>query len=88
LKSGKITVYSTVTNYVSKPPVNGTYFDNSFTALQIKQVEVEKKDSSYVYNSILSCDQTFQPDASGLEAFIVPKSSVKVTPPPGNQTLG
>lgn len=88
LESGEITLYAAVANYVSNPPVNGVLYDNTLTAFWIKQVQVERTPEGYVYNNILSPDETFQTDVSGLEAFVVPKSTVKESLPLGNQTLG
>jgi hypothetical protein len=87
LESGEITLYIAVANYVSNPPVNGVLFDNSLTAFQIKHIQLERTPDGYIYNNILSPNETFQTDVDGLEAFIVPKSNVRSLPP-GNQTLG
>ena len=88
LESGEITLYTSVANYVSNPPVNGVLFDNSLTAFQIKKIQLELTPDGYIYNNILSPDETFQTDVDGLEAFVVPKSSVRESLPLGNQTLG
>ena len=88
LDSGEITLYAAVANYVSNPPVNGVSFDNSLTAFWIKRVPLERTPEGYVYNNILDPDEAFQTDATGLEAFVAPKSSVRETLPFGNQTLG
>lgn len=87
LESGEITLYTAVANYVSNPPVNGVLSDNSLTAFQIKHIQLERTPDGYIYNNILSPNETFQTDVDGLEAFIVPKSNVRSLPP-GNQTLG
>lgn len=88
LESGEITLYAAVANYVSNPPVNGVSFDNSLTAFWIKRVPLEHTPEGYVYNNILGPDEAFQTDLTGLEAFVVPKSSARGTIPFGNQTLG
>jgi len=88
LESGEITLYVAVANYVSNPPVNGVYFDNSLTAFWIKTIRLEYTPDGYIYNNILSPDETFQTDVSGLEAFVVPKSGVSRSQPPTNQTIG
>lgn len=88
LESEEITLYAAVANYVSNPPVNGIQFDNSLTAFWIKRVRVEQTPEGYVYNNVLSSDQTFQTDASGLEVFVVPKSSLNENPPLRNWTTG
>jgi hypothetical protein len=88
LESGEITLYAAVANYVSNPPVNGVSYDNSLTAFWIKTIPLEHTPEGYVYNNILGPDEAFQTDVTGLEAFVVPKSSVRETLPFGNQTLG
>ena len=88
LESGEIMFYAAVANYVSNPPVNGVFSDNSLTAFWINTIQLERTPEGYVYNNILCPDETFQTDVSGLEAFVVPKPSTSVTPPFGNQTLG
>ena len=88
LESGNITFYAAVANYVSKPPVNGVFSDNSLTAFWIKNIQLENTADGYVYNTLLNSNETFQTDLSGLEAYIVPKSSVSVSLPLGNQTIG
>jgi hypothetical protein len=88
LESGEIMLYAAVANYVSNPPVNGVFSDNSLTAFWIKNIQLENTPDGYVYNNILHLDETFQTGVSGLEAFVVPKSSISVNPPLGNQTSG
>jgi len=88
LESGEIMFYAAVANYVSNPPVNGVFSDNTLTAFSINNIQLEHTPDGYVYNNILRPDETFQTDVSGLEAFVVPKSSTSVTPPLGNPTLG
>ena len=88
LESGEIALCAAAANYVSNPPANGITYDNSLTAFWIQRVPLEHTLEGYVYNNILNPDETFQTDVSGLEAFIVPKSSVSVNPSFGNQTLG
>lgn len=88
LRSGEITLYAAVANYVSNPPVNGISYDNSQTAFWIKTIQLERTANGYVYNNSLGPNETFQTDVTGLEAFVVPKSSVSINQPPTNQTIG
>jgi hypothetical protein len=88
LESGEITLYAAAANYVSNPPVKGVTYDNSLTAFWIQRVPLEYTSEGYVYNNMLNPDETFQTDVSGLEAVIVPKSSVSGNLPFGNQTFG
>ncbi|MFB3889266.1 MAG: hypothetical protein ACE14S_07220 [Candidatus Bathyarchaeia archaeon] len=74
LESGKLKLYSSVSNYVNVWPVNGTYYNTASTAIQTIQLQLEKTPSGYVYNAILADDQTFQPGKSSIEVTIAPRT--------------
>jgi hypothetical protein len=75
LAEEEIIVYSAVSNNVKDwTVIKGTYYNTFSTATSIKQVQVEKTADSYIYNTILGENQTFQPDQFGVEVFIKPRS--------------
>jgi hypothetical protein len=76
LKTGNVTLHTRMMNdaahNMSLPinTVDDTYSYND----ELKQVQLAQSGSSYVYNTILGEDQTFQTDQWGVEAFLKPRS--------------
>ena len=71
LEDKEITFYTALTNYVAENVVNGVQVNTVSTATELVTIELEIVGDSFFYNTILSDDQTFVTDSSGLEVFIV-----------------
>ncbi len=54
-----VTLYASASNYINNQPINGTYLDTASTATQLIQVHLEKTFDGYLFNKILSNNQTF-----------------------------
>lgn len=74
LKTGNITLYASVSNYITNWPVNGTYYNTISTVTQAKQVQLQQTSDGYLYNAILADNQTFQPGNSRLEVTVAPRT--------------
>lgn len=75
LTTGKINLYSAAYSYVYDQPVNGTFYDTSKLSTGLMAVSLTKTaDGNYLYNNLLSGNQTLQLDQYGAEAFITPRS--------------
>jgi hypothetical protein len=75
IESGIIQTYTSVSNYVTNWPVNGTYYDTISTATQIKQLQLEQTATGYLYNIALADNETFQRGNSYLEVIIAPRTT-------------
>ena len=51
-------------------PVNGVYYNTLATATWLNTVQLQITPNGYIYNAILSANQTFQLSPNGIEAFI------------------
>jgi hypothetical protein len=75
LANGKITLYASASSYVKDTKDMQTNFTNTAsTVTELKQVQVTKTTSGFLYNTILNDAQTFKLDSYGLEASIAPRS--------------
>ena len=71
LKDNKITLYTELNNYVAESIINGVKVNTASITAELMTVQLERTEGSYLFNSILSGDQRFAFDASGIEVFIV-----------------
>jgi hypothetical protein len=74
LESGKIALYASASNYVINEPTNGTYLNTASTTTTIKQVTLQPTPDGYLYNTILSDNQTFQQGNSKLEVTVAQRT--------------
>jgi hypothetical protein len=74
LKTGNITLYASVSNYITNWPVNGTYYNTVSTVTQVKPIQLEQTVNGYHYNAILAANQTFQQGKSSLEVTVAPRT--------------
>ena len=51
--------------------VNGVKVNTVSIAAELATVQLERTEGAYLFKSILSEDQTFRIDSSGIEVFIV-----------------
>lgn len=75
--SGNINLYAAAYSYVYDydKPVNGTFYDTSEMSTNLIAVALtETAEGNYIYNHLLSDNQTLQLDQYGIEATIVPRS--------------
>jgi hypothetical protein len=75
--SGNINLYTAAYSYVYDyaKPVNGTFFDTSKMSTSLIAVALtETAEGNYIYNHLLSGNQTLQLDQYGIEATIIPRS--------------
>ncbi len=75
--SGNINFYAAAYSYVYDydKPVNGTFYDTSKMSTSLIAVALtETAGGNYIYNHLLSGNQTLQLDQYGIEAIIVPRS--------------
>jgi hypothetical protein len=75
--SGGVNLYAAVYSYVYDydKPVNGTLYDTSKMSNSLIAVALtETPEGNYLYNHLLSDNQTLQLDQYGIEATIVPRS--------------
>lgn len=70
LEEGEITLFVEERNYVNDNIVDGVYVYTISTANELKTIKLELIEDSYIYNTILSNEQPFTTDASGVEVFI------------------
>jgi hypothetical protein len=71
LKDSEITLYTKLYNYVAEGIVNGVRVNTASVVAELMPIHLERTEGSYLFNSVLSGDQRFAFDASGLEVFIV-----------------
>jgi hypothetical protein len=75
LTDGQITLYASVSSYLRDREELRTYYENTFaTVTDLKVVTVQKTTTGYLYNTVLSENETFHYDQFGVEAFIAPRS--------------
>lgn len=75
MSAGKITLYASVSSYFEDLEAKKTDYSNTFSKVtDDKQVNVTKTDNGYLYNAVLSENQTFQRDEFGVQVFIKPRS--------------
>ncbi len=75
--SGNINLYSAAYSYVYDydKPINGTFYDTSEMSTNLIAIALtETAEGNYLYNHLLSGNQTLQLDQYGVEATIVPRS--------------
>lgn len=71
LKDNEITLYTKLNNYVAESVGNGVKVNTASIAAEFMTIQLERTEGSYLFNSVLSGDQRFAFDASGIEVFIV-----------------
>jgi hypothetical protein len=75
LAAGKITLYAEAASYLKDREEMKTSFTNTHAVVsELKEVQVAKTGNSYLYNTVLSANQVFQPDQFGVEVYIKPGS--------------
>lgn len=67
----EITFYVEAKNYVDDNMLNGVVVNTVSTSTELKIVQLDINEATYLYNSILLEDQTFVTDSSGVEVFVV-----------------
>jgi hypothetical protein len=70
LENGSITLYGSITSFINNMPVDGTYYNTVATATWLNLVQLQITPNGYIYNAVLSGNQTFQLSPNGIEAFI------------------
>ena len=70
LKDSEITLYTKLYNYVAESIVNGVRVNTASIVAELMTIQLERTEGSYLFNSILSDDQTFITGSSGMEVFI------------------
>ena len=75
LAAGKITLYAEAASYLKDREEMKTSFTNTHAVVtELKEVQVVKTGNNYLYNTVLSSNQVFQPDQFGVEVQIKPGS--------------
>lgn len=77
LTSGSINLYAAAYSYVYDydKPVNGTFYDTSKTSTSLTAISLtETTEGNYIYNKLLSGNQTVQLDQYGVEVFLTEES--------------
>lgn len=75
LTTGKINLYAAAYSYVYDQPVDGTFYDTSKLSNSLSTISLTKtSDGTYIYNNLLSSNQTLKLDQYGIEANIIPWS--------------
>lgn len=74
LKNGEITLYSAATNHLKDEKVDGHYVYTYSSTTELKTVQLDITEDTYIYNTILSDDEMFVMDSFGIEVFIEPRS--------------
>jgi hypothetical protein len=70
LKDNEITLYTALRNYVADSIVDGVKVNTASITAELMTIQLERTEGSYLFNSVLSDDQRFAFDASGIEVFI------------------
>jgi len=70
LDEGEITFFAEETNYLKNNIVNGIHVYTASTANKLEKIQLKLIEGSYIYNAILTDNQTFTTDSSGIEVFI------------------
>jgi hypothetical protein len=70
LKDNELTLYTALNSYVADNTVDGVKVNTASITAKLMTIQLERTEGSYLFNSILSDDQRFTFDASGLEVFI------------------
>jgi len=71
LKDNELTLYTALYNYVAERTVDGVKVNTDSIAVELMTIKLERIEGSYLFNAILSGDQRFAFDVSGIEVFIV-----------------
>jgi hypothetical protein len=74
LQSGNIVLYASASNSITNQPGKGTYLNTVSTTTQLKQLQLQQTPNGYLYNAILTDNQTFQPGNSALEVTVAPRT--------------
>ena len=71
LKDNEIALYTELNNYVAESIDNGVRVNTASITAELMTIQLERTDGSYLFNIVLSGDQRFAFDASGVEVFVV-----------------
>lgn len=69
--TGSINLYAAAYSYVYDQPMNGTFYDTSKTSTSLTAISLTKTaEDRYIYNNLLSGNQTLRVDQYGVEVFV------------------
>jgi hypothetical protein len=74
LNTGSISVHILSQTRLVNFLIDGVFMDTTAVVDEIQQIKLQPDGEFYVYNAVLNEGEMFQPDESGAEVFIKPKS--------------